>query len=142
MFEPWKGFFRALGRTSEFEAIQVEHADRIRRQAEAMCRDFEILSERALALMFDICVQNGSISRATAARIRADFASVRVGDPAAREVFKLRAIANRRAEAANARFVEDVRARKLTIANGQGVVHNVRYDLEQQFGISLTSWSA
>jgi hypothetical protein len=30
-----------------------------------------------------------------------------------------------------------VRARKLTIAEGQGIVHNVPYDLDEQFGIGL-----
>ena len=36
------------------------------------------------------------------------------------EVARLRIFANRRAEAANPKWVEDVRMRKLTIANGQG----------------------
>jgi hypothetical protein len=35
-------------------------------------------------------------------------------------VARLRIFANRRAEAANPKWVEDVRMRKLTIANGQG----------------------
>lgn len=42
----------------------------------------------------------------------------------------------RRAETANRAWVEDVRTRKLCIANG-GVVHGIPYDLEGQFGISL-----
>jgi hypothetical protein len=137
VFEPWKGFFRALGRTSEFQAIQVDHAERIRQNAQAMCRDFGVSTERALALMFDICVQNGSISPATASTIHADFAGIPAGDPRDAEVAKLRVIANRRAEAAATAYVEDVRIRKLTIANGQGTVHNVPYNLEQQFGIRL-----
>jgi hypothetical protein len=137
VFEPWKGFFRALGRTSEFQAIQVDHAERIRQNAQAMCRDFDVSTERALALMFDICVQNGSISPATTSTIHADFAGIPAGDPLDAEVAKLRVIANRRAEAAATAYVEDVRVRKLTIANGQGTVHNVPYNLEQQFGIRL-----
>jgi hypothetical protein len=55
----------------------------------------------------------------------------------AAEVARLQSIAHRRAEAASAAFVEDVRVRKLTIANGAGSVHNVPYDLAQQFGIRL-----
>ena len=31
--------------------------------------------------------------------------------------------------------------RKLTIANGQGTVHNVPYDLEHQFGIRLVNFA-
>lgn len=137
VFEPWRGYFRALGRTPEFQAIQVEHAGGIMQNARARCSQFGVTSERALALMFDICVQNGSISPTTAAAIEVDFQTIPPGDEWDVEVAKLRAIANRRAEAAAAAYVEDVRARKLAIANGQGTVHNIPYDLEHQFGIRL-----
>jgi hypothetical protein len=137
VFEPWRGMFRALGRTDEYQTIQVRNADAIRRSAEAMCRRFDVFSERALALMFDILVQNGSIKPETEALIRSDYAKIPPGDPADVEVARLRAIANRRAEAARPDYVDDVRGRKLTIAEGHGTVHNVPYDLEQQFGIGL-----
>ncbi len=140
IFEPWCGFFKALGRTPEFQTIQVEHADRIRQSADAMCRAFGVATERALALMFDICVQNGSISQATSATIHADFDRIAAADPADVEVARLRSIANRRAEAATKAFVEDVRVRKLAIANGEGIVHNIQYNLEQQFGIRLVPY--
>jgi hypothetical protein len=71
-------------------------------------------------------------------KIRADFAAIPAdADPMDAEVARLQSIANRRAEAASPAFVEDVRVRKLTIANGAGTVHGVPYDLEQQFGIRL-----
>jgi hypothetical protein len=141
IFEPWRGLFRALGRTTEFQAIQCEHADQLRQTAQTMCRQFGVTTERALALMFDICVQNGSIKRPTEALIRADFDDLPAGDPLDVEVARLCAIANRRAEAASRAYVEDVRVRKLTIANGHGIVHNVPYDLEQQFGIRLVAFA-
>jgi hypothetical protein len=137
IFEPWRGYFRALGRTSEFQAIQAGHAERLMQIARTRCRQFGVMSERALALMFDICVQNGSIAPETAAGIEADFQRIPPGDEADVEVAKLQSIANRRADAAAAAYIEDVRARKLTIANGQGTVHNVPYNLEHQFGIRL-----
>lgn len=133
VFEPWKGLLQALGRTPEFQAIQVEHASALHAAAQNLCVRFGVSSERAIALMFDIRVQNGSIDRDTEARIRADFAALAPQD----EVGRLRAIANRRAEAASPRFVEDVRVRKLTIANGAGTVHGISWDLEAQFGIGL-----
>jgi hypothetical protein len=49
----------------------------------------------------------------------------------------MRIIANRRSAAAKAQFVNDVRIRKLTIAEGVGTVHGIQYDLEDQFGIRL-----
>jgi len=134
IFEPWKGLFQALGRTPEFQAIEVEHASALHAAAQNLCSRFDVSSERALALMFDIRVQNGSIDQKTEAKIREDFATIA---PADDEVARLRAIANRRAEASAPAFVEDVRVRKLTIANGSGTVHGISWDLEAQFGIGL-----
>jgi hypothetical protein len=53
------------------------------------------------------------------------------------EVARLQAIASRRTEAALPQYMEDVRVRKLTVANSQGTVHNIPYELEEQFGIRL-----
>jgi hypothetical protein len=91
-----------------------------------------------VALMFDIRVQNGSISAATEASIRADYGAIPAdAAPMDIELARLQSIANRRAEAANPQFVEDVRRRKLAIANGAGTVHGMVYDLGRQFGIRL-----
>ncbi len=139
IFEPWKGLFKALGRSPEFQAIQVEHASAVHEAAVGFCAKFGVTTERAIALMFDIRVQNYSISPATEARIRADFAQIPLDSaPLDAELARLRSIANRRADAANPKFAEDVRIRKLTIANGSGTVHGLAFDLERQFGIGLT----
>lgn len=136
--EPWRGLFKSLGRREEFQAIEVDAAGRIYQDAVTWCRTYGVKSERAVALMFDIRVQNGSIANTTRAQIERDFATLDTGvDADALEVARLRVIANRRAEAANPRWVEDVRARKLTIANGVGSIHGAYYDLEGQYGISL-----
>ncbi|MCE5264290.1 MAG: hypothetical protein LLG97_12240 [Deltaproteobacteria bacterium] len=88
--------------------------------------------------MFDIRVQNGGIRDAVRSRIMTDFEEIAADLPEPElEVRKLRIVANRRAEAANRAWVADVRARKLCIANGRGVVHGIPYDLEGQFGIGL-----
>ena len=105
--EPWKGHFKTLGRHPLCQDIQVESATRFFNSASALCRDFGLLSSRAAALMFDIKVQNGSISKLV------------------------------KASAAKDEWVEDVRSRKLTIANGQGTVHGNFYDLKEQYGLGL-----
>jgi peptidoglycan hydrolase-like protein with peptidoglycan-binding domain len=143
IYEPWRGFAKALGRTPEFQQIQVKHASGMFQRALAMCRDYDLWSERAVALMFDIVTQNGSIKPVTKAQIRADINML----PSAlakqeREVRILESVANRRAEAANARWIDDVRRRKLCIARGEGVVHGIPYHLEEQFGIRLENYSA
>ncbi len=88
--------------------------------------------------MFDICVQNGSIPARVREQIQTDFADLSAElSPEEIEVEKMRIVANRRAEAANPRFVEDVRKRKLCIAEGRGTVHGITYDLATQFGLGL-----
>jgi len=138
LIEPWRGLLKSLGRSDEFQAIEVDAARQIYQDALEWCREYEVQSERAVALMFDIRVQNGSISNITRSQIQRDFAMFETGgDADALEVGRLRVIANRRAEAASPRWVEDVRLRKLTIANGVGTVHGAHYELETQYGISL-----
>ena len=137
LYEPWHGMFRALGRTPECQQVQLAHAARYLERARSLCDRFEVRSCRALALMFDIVVQNGSIAPEVAARIKADVDALdRRLDAEGREHAILRIVANRRAEAANPRWVEDVRERKLCIANGSGHVHGAFYDLGE-YGLGL-----
>lgn len=138
ILEPWRGLFKTLGRTAELQAIQTRHAGRIYGRALELCAAHELKTERGAALMFDILVQNGSISPLVRAQIETDVAALAAtDDPLAAEVARLRFIAHRRAAACQPEYVEDVRRRKLTIAEGKGVVHGIPYDLEQQFGLRL-----
>lgn len=138
--EPWRGLFKALGRTDEFQSIQVKFANRLYEAAEGLCKTYQVQSERAVALMFDIKVQNGGISDLVRAQIEQDYSQPASYDRREDvEVERLRIIANRRAEAANPRWIEDVRTRKLTVANGTGTVHGRHYELEEQYGIRLES---
>jgi hypothetical protein len=138
LYEPWRGMFKSLGRTDEFQGIELNAANSICRAARQFCADYGLWSERAVALMFDIKVQNGSINSTVKGQILADFRSLssNVGEEES-EVERLRIVANRRADAAKARWREDVRARKLCIAIGKGTVHGIPFDLEEQFGIGL-----
>jgi len=136
--EPWCGMFKELGRTDEFQRIEADAANTLYKAARQLSVDYGLWSERAVALMFDIKVQNGSIRSAVQEQILADFQGISPGlAEEAVEVSKLRIVANRRAEAAKAKWVEDVRMRKLCIANGGGAVHGIDYDLDGQFGIGL-----
>jgi hypothetical protein len=138
VMEPWRGMFKSLGRTEEFQRIEADAANALYNAAGQLCVDFGLWSERGVALMFDIKTQNGSIGSAVKALILADFQSLPAGESAEEtETAKLRIVAIHRAEAANKKWVEDVRERKLCIANGSGNVHGIHYDLEGQFGIGL-----
>lgn len=138
LYEPWRGMFKSLGRSNEFQRIEVDAANALYRAARHLCVDYHLWSERGVALMFDILVQNGSISSAVKGQILADFQAMSPGlEEDESEVARLRAVANRRADVAKARWREDVRERKLCIANGEGKVHGINYNLAEQFGIEL-----
>ena len=138
VFEPWLGYAKALGRTEEFQRIQVEYAQTAFQRALKMCGDYDLWSERAAALMFDIVTQNGSISAMTRAQILGEtgLLSKTLTGPD-REVATMRIGANRRAEASSAAWIDDVRRRKLCIANGSGSVHGIQYDIGAQFSLNL-----
>lgn len=138
VYEPWRGMFKALCRTREFQDIQLKYAGERHQRALKLCKEYGLWSERAAALMFDIVVQNGGINAVVKAQIMGEFAAMSGSLPDDEsEAGKMRIIANKRAEAANARWVEDVRSRKLCCANGGGAVHGINYNLEEQFGIRL-----
>ena len=142
VFEPWKGLFSALGRTPEFQAVQLEHALKYQQDAMNLCTQYSIATERGLALMFDIAVQNWSIDQTTHGLIMSDFAALPAeANPLDNEAARLRIIANRRADAAKPSSAADVRNRKLPIANGQGTVHGIADALAQQFGIRLVPFT-
>ena len=123
--EPWRTLLIELGQSPECWTAQTSLAAKAYQSALRLCDRFQLTSERAVALMFDIVTQNGSINR-----------QVRV-DPRADEQSKLIAIASQVAASANPKYRADVEARKLLIANGQGIVHGIHYDLAQTFNLTL-----
>jgi hypothetical protein len=141
LFEPWQGQFKTLGRLQEFQEVEAQSAAEIFRQALALCNEFGVSSQRAVALMFDIKVQSGGIKSWVKPQILSDFEQLEQsgsGD-APLEVARLSIIATRSAASANPKWVADVQNRKLAIANGGGTVHGNLYDLEAQYGITLNS---
>jgi hypothetical protein len=141
LFEPWQGQLKTLGRLQEFQEIEAQNAAGIFRQALALCSDFGVCSQRAVALMFDIKVQSGGIKSWVKPQILSDFEPLEQSgsDDTPLEVARLRIIATRSAASANPKWVADVQNRKLAIANGGGTVHGNLYDLEAQYGITLNS---
>ena len=92
-------------------------------------------AERALALCFDIQVQNGGIGPEAGAAIDDAIAARPPQDE--RELRIL--IANAVADFAKPEFREDVRSRKLTIATGNGQVHGEQFELES-WGLGEYPW--
>jgi hypothetical protein len=139
LFEPWRGLFRAIGQRDECHHVQCEFVKDVYVRALQLCREYGLQSERAVALFFDIITQNGSIKPEVKKLIMQDFNGHPItGNLRTDEPVRLRIVANRRADVANPRWREDVRKRKLAIADGVGVVHGGNYDLEKQYNIRLT----
>ena len=130
-----------LGRTPEFQGVQANHASSFYNQAVELCGEYGLISEGAVALMFDIVTQNHSIGPVVKAAILADFSKLAANEPES-EVTKMRIVANRRAAAAKPEYRDDVRTRKLAIANGVGSVHGLTYDLADMYCITLDPFVA
>ena len=132
--EPWKSQFKTLGTRAECQALQISMAHDRYTSALTLCRTYGLVSERAVALMFDIMVQNGGISGTVHEQIESDFAALGATTD---ETPKLEIVARRRAAACNPKWQSDVLARKMMIAQGQGTVHGTKYDLADQYSITL-----
>jgi hypothetical protein len=89
-----------------------------------------------IALCFDIAVQNGGIDSDTEERRITRWLE---DNPGASERDRRVRIADVVAENAKAQYVEDVRARKRTIATGEGEVHGARY-ATSDWGIAEHPW--
>ncbi|HVR62357.1 MAG TPA: peptidoglycan-binding domain-containing protein [Polyangia bacterium] len=135
--EPWNGMFRALGRRPECRALQVAFADRRFQAAQALCREYSLWSERGVALMFDIVVQNGPIGPLVQAQIQRDCETMNGLDRDALELARMRSIARRRSAVCKPELAGDVLARKMIIADGVGRLHGRSYDLAEDYGIRL-----
>lgn len=128
--EPWKTMFATFGSFPEVQAEQIKHVRQdYLNPAIVTAGRLGCTSELALALCFDIHVQNGgikpSVLKALLPQIQAGMneSDVRV------------LVANAVADSARAAWKEDVRRRKLTVATGDGIVHGHKYHLES-WGLS------
>jgi len=120
--DPWRSGFERLGNQMVVQTRQLERArSAYFVPALRTAAAFHLTSERGLALAFDIHVQNGGIDSAARAAILAQ----PTDDEPARRVI----IASAVADAAKPQFRDDVRARKLTIATGEGAVHGETFKI-------------
>lgn len=128
----WKAMLSQLCNTSEFQEIQMKFAESKLQKAVKYCDTYQVVSVRALALMFDIVTQNGSISEKTHNKIMSDRVAQekQLGRKLTEREF-LKIIATDRAEASNPQWINDVKLRKLCIVNGNGTVHGTFFDFDK-----------
>lgn len=137
--EEWATALRSLALTEEMMLLQVEQSRVYYDAALVACKRFGLTRERGVALMFDIAVQNGNVDRSgSGPRMLADMAALPSSlTEEEREVERMRIVARRRAEVASPQWRDDVLSRKMTIANGYGVVHGKRYEIEKEYAIGM-----
>lgn len=133
----WIDCFRILGEKTK--QIQLAVCNKRFDIAENWCNDLALTSERALALMFDISVQNGSLyktipSRNIDVKKSINTRIINAGNPG--EEDKMIIIAEERSKASAPQWQKVVLDRKLTIARGRGLVYGSKVNLDD-FGISL-----
>ncbi len=124
--EPWLTHFAQFGALPQVQAIQRAHAhDQYFAPALKTGAALGLTSELGVALCFDIQVQDGGL--------KADQIQTLVAQHGGKPEAEMReAAANAAADRANPKFQDDVRARKLTIAHGQGTVHGA--------AVTLVNW--
>lgn len=125
----WREAFALIGATPEWRAIAQESAAGYFDHARFQASQLQVKSDRGIALIFDCCVQNGGVRpgpmRAVLAAVKPDWGELDVMHAIAREV----------ADSADPKYHKDVLTRKETIADGVGIVHGLRYDLEKDFAL-------
>jgi hypothetical protein len=119
----WRDAFARLGDEPIVKRLQMQRAyDKYFLPACSSAARLGLRSELGIVLAFDVHVQNGSFKPAAVALA----AALPAHTP---EIERRRTLAHAVAENSNPRWVEDVRERKLTLANGGGAVHGRIYNL-------------
>lgn len=118
---PWAAAFEALGNDVLVQSIENAHAQHYWIAAVNLAQQFGLRSERALALCFDISVQN-TVTQTMISEILQQIKGADEND-------RLQIIAHVIAEHTNPNYLNDVLMRKMTFIHGQGTVHGDQYDI-------------
>jgi len=128
--EPWNSQIKALCGTVQFQQIQMDAVKPVADRALAICQKYNLKSERAFALAFDIATQNGSVSSTADSIIKSKVTA------STTEKEKLVIIATAVADCSKAIYRNDVYSRKMTIVNGSGTVHGSYVNVDVKYGLS------
>jgi hypothetical protein len=125
----WKTRFATLGRTPEFQRVQVDELRPRMEKAREVCVSLGLHSERALAFIFDTAFSQGLGFTRYLAQDQEAFARVITRQPDEEE--KLLLLVNRASNRVPVPLREQLRQRYLAFATGEGVVFGSVIDLDQ-----------
>lgn len=128
--EPWRSHFKRLLTSPAGTAVQDRLDAATVYKAAAVCADWQLSTERSLAAITDLVVQQGSIPGWVADLIRPQLRRLE------NEVDRLQIIVTVRASKARKQYVQDCLDRRMTIVRGRGRVHGKTYDLAAEFGLT------
>ncbi len=125
----WRRDLTALTTSSEYITIQIESAVKNHKLALSLARAISCTELRCYLLMYDFAVQNGGLYQEDL-----DEYDEYVEDhPQASMTTRLKKLIELRIRHVRDEYMNDVRARKTTIVNGQGKVHGEQRTLEKEF---------
>ncbi|MFT8350657.1 SH3 domain-containing protein [Clostridium saccharoperbutylacetonicum] len=135
IMEPWYSQFVNLYNNQDFINIEADATAYKVGRAMIICDKYNLKTVRGFTLAFDIAVQNGGVSAEAAKVVDTALAQ----KPNMNEKDLLKVIANAVADTAVTN-ANDIRLRKMTIVNGNGIVHGFSLDLDKNYGLSDISW--
>jgi hypothetical protein len=133
----WIDVFKNLGSQQKFQTIQRTLAYEKFNTATKYCNKYDLNTCRGLMLFFDCTVQQGSMSASTQERI--DNRAKNIKEPKKSLWYQkhlMKICAEEMAEQALDRWAADVYSRRMTIVNGEGLVHGKWWNLDKDYGLS------
>jgi hypothetical protein len=125
----WQNALKTLAAHPDYVTIQVGAAHAIDEQAWKLMNTIQVYEVRSYLLMFDFVVQDGGIYESDLANYQAQVRK----NPKWTDTNKLLAIANLRLAHIGKQWLGAVRARKLAIINGSGIVNQTPRNLQKQY---------
>jgi hypothetical protein len=126
----WLKTFHDLGNEPTFQHVQRLKAGTFIKRAKDYCLEYDLLTERSLALFFDTVVQQTSIKDATKYRIESQ------GFKRAGYEKKLEIIAASVSKQARDVWQREVLARRMCIVKSGGILNGKVYDLKKDYGLT------
>ena len=122
----WRQILYKIGTSQAGINAQVYSAEKkYFSKALSLAQRLDLTTERGIALCFDTCVQQGTLKSTGLEKYDATGFG-----PNSRDEDRMPLVAHLCSEQANPRWAKDVLARRMTIANGHGIAHGLRVNLD------------
>lgn len=125
----WSTRLKRIATSQGYRSLQAEKAEVIHHKALDLFRTYNMTQLRSYLVFFDIVVQNGSIP----AKVYNSYQTWLKSNTNANEYTRMKKLIELRVAEALPQWQADVRARKMTLLDGTGVVHGSRRDVDKEY---------